>query len=109
MNTETLTDLMVMGFCGLLFWGMGFVGFTRSNPISIPAWLSYLCGKKPGHTVYLRPFALQIFGLLSVGWTIILALLVPDHAQRVSLFSIGMLVIGVFASAIIGFGLSRRR
>jgi len=108
MNGEAMTDLITMGFVGLLFWGIGYIGFTRSDPIAIPKWLSYLCGKKPGRIVYLRPFALQMFGLLLVIWAIILALYVSQHEQRVTLFSIGFLVIGILVSVFIGLGQLRK-
>ncbi len=101
MGEEAVTDLAVMSVVGLLCWLMGFLEFSRSHPITVPIWISILCGKGRRRTVYIRPLALQLLGLLSTGWAMVLALLVASHTQRVQWFSYGFFVFLLLAALLV--------
>ena len=109
MDVDTSTDLLLMVGWGVLFWLIGLVNFQTTHPIHVPMWLSSICGKGRRGIVYLRPFALQAFGVLVIVLSIILALLVRTHSQRVELFSLGNFVFLILAGLLVAITVIRQR
>jgi len=100
MDAEAFTDMMRMMSVGVLFWLMGWIDFSKGYPIKIPTWLAILCGRRH-RPVYLRPFAVQILGLMTIAWSMIVALLFDSHAERIDLFAKGLFVFLVFAGSVV--------
>ncbi len=92
MGTEALTDCVIFGLVGVALWLWGFMELANKQRISIPLWLSRLCGKGRRRWVYLRPLAFQLLGLFTVTWIGVLAIAVPSHDQRMQLYAWGFLV-----------------
>lgn len=101
MIDETLIDAMLMVGVGILFWIMGYVEFSKQRPISLPKWVLLICGKGNRQFVYLRPFALQMLGLISCVWALVLVIFVSSHEQRVDFFAKGLMVFVIIVAGFI--------
>lgn len=97
LNSDVFVDWILMLLFGVILYGLGSRNI-RNFHVAGFTWATITGWEKPKKMLYVRSYVLCFMGSAIVVWSSLLALMIPDHYQRVNLYTIGIL--GIFAVAI---------
>lgn len=100
LNSACFLDWMFMSLLGLIAFGLGRRN-VREFHVPKPVWATLSSWNKREKRLYARSRAVQMMGLATMVWSLLLAFIAKDHQQRVELYAGGLCILLIGAAAVV--------